>query len=94
MTMRRLRNYFGTLKGDFEIRGFISLSSAYEIVEIAINNYNAMRLHASLEYRPATRLTPHLAHSRIGPIILKWYRTKKSVLEMSSIRIITRKQAN
>ncbi|TDE07421.1 IS3 family transposase [Dyadobacter psychrotolerans] len=63
---------FRTLKGDFEIRGFVSFSSAYEAVEKAINNYNAMRPHASLGY-----LTPHQAHYRTGPLPLKWYPYKK-----------------
>jgi hypothetical protein len=37
---------FRTLKGDFKIRGS-TFSSAYEAVEKAINNYYAMRAHAS-----------------------------------------------
>jgi putative transposase len=63
---------FWTLKGDFEIRGFITFSAAYEAVEKAINNYNAMRSHASLGY-----LTPHQAHYRTGLLPLKWYPYKK-----------------
>jgi putative transposase len=63
---------FRTLKGDCEIRGFISFSAAYEAVEKAINNYNAMRPHVSLGY-----LTPHHAHYRTGPLPLKWYPYKK-----------------
>jgi len=75
---------FQTLKGDFGIRGFLSFSSAYDAIEIAINTYNAMRPHASLVY-----LTPHQAHHRSGPLPLKWYPYKNSVLKMSNIRLNT-----
>ncbi|WP_255637131.1 integrase core domain-containing protein [Dyadobacter sp. NIV53] len=63
---------FRMLKEDFGIRGFVSFSEAREAVERAINNYNAMRPHASIGY-----LTPHQAHHRTGPLPLKWYPYKK-----------------
>ena len=62
---------FRTQKEDFGLRGFVSFSAAKEAVEKAIKNYNAMRPHASIGYRPATRLTPHQAHHRTGLLPLK-----------------------
>jgi len=61
-----------TLKGNFNLKGFISFCEASEVIERVIKTYNDYRPHASLDYR-----TPKQAHQSIGSQILKWYPYKK-----------------
>ena len=62
-----------SLKDDCKLaRSFISFSSAEEAVERAINAYNTVRPHASLNY-----MTPQQMHQRKRKPKLRWYPYKK-----------------
>ncbi|MFD2935480.1 IS3 family transposase [Spirosoma flavum] len=62
-----------TLKEECKLaRGFLSFSSAAEAIEKAINAYNTVRPHASINY-----LTPHQMHQRKRKPRLRWYPYKK-----------------
>lgn len=62
-----------SLKDDCKLaRGFSSFSAAEEAVDRAINAYDTVRPHASLNY-----LTPHQMHQRKRKPKLRWYPYKK-----------------
>jgi putative transposase len=67
-----------SLKDDCKLaRGFTSFSAAEEAVSRAINAYNTVRPHASLNY-----LTPHQMHQRkrkpkLRRAPVRWYPYKK-----------------
>ena len=62
-----------SLKDDCRLaRGFTCFSTAEEAVERAINAYNTVRPHASLNY-----LTPHQMHQRKRKSKLRGYPYKK-----------------
>ena len=63
-----------SLKDDCKLaRGFTSFSSAEEAVERAINAYNTVRPHASLNYLTAPADRPHQMHQRKRKPKLRWY---------------------
>jgi len=63
---------FRCLKDDFQLRGFPSFAAAQTAVEQAINTYNSLRPHGSLN-----NLSPNRAHQKTGYHALKWYPYKK-----------------
>jgi transposase InsO family protein len=67
-----------SLKDDCKLaRGFSSFPSAEEAVERAINAYNTVRPHASLNYFTATADRPQQMHQRKRKPKLRWYPYKK-----------------
>jgi putative transposase len=63
---------FRTRKEDFQLGGFTNFERAMVAITQAIQAYNSLRPHASLDY-----LTPDQAHKRRGGFELKWYPYKK-----------------
>lgn len=63
---------FRTLKEDFQLGGFTNFETAMVAVAQAIQAYNSLRPHASLDF-----LTPDQAHKQRGGFKLKWYPYKK-----------------
>lgn len=70
----------GRCSGGFNLRGFITLTSALIAVKKAIINYNRLRPHASVGY-----LTPKQTHLKTVTLPRKWYRTKKIVKKIFNI---------
>ena len=67
-----------SLKDDCKLaRGFTSFSTAAEAVERAINAYNTVRPHASLNYLTAPAARPQQMHQRKRKPKLRWYPYKK-----------------
>jgi putative transposase len=71
----------GILKSELLPENYNSLDEAYAAVKLAVNTYNTLRLHSSLDM-----LTPEQAHLLTGPIKRKWrnyYPKKESEVAMS-----------